>query len=89
VVWDVGWSLGDFEICNSPKYLFDQDHCIGSCTCKASCIAKQDEKHSKEPVNIPEMYELDEDNMMTQCAEGYITMIDDDSGVSLPSGLIN
>jgi hypothetical protein len=27
--------------------------------------------------------------MMTQCAEGYITMIDDDSGVSLPSGLMN
>ncbi len=27
--------------------------------------------------------------MLTQCAEGYITMIDDDSGVSLPSGLMN
>ncbi len=53
------------------------------------CIAKQDEKHSKEPVNIPEMHELDEDYMMTQCAEGYITMIDDDSCVSLPSGLMN
>jgi hypothetical protein len=53
------------------------------------CIAKQDEKHSKEPVDIPEMHELYEDYMMTQCAEGYITMIDDDSGVSLPSGLMN
>jgi hypothetical protein len=27
--------------------------------------------------------------MMTQCEEGYISMIDDDSGVSLPSGLMN
>ncbi len=53
------------------------------------CIAKQDETHSKEPVNIPEMHELDEDYMMTQCAEGYIFMIDDDSGVSLPSKLMN
>jgi hypothetical protein len=35
------------------------------------------------------MHEIDEDYMMTQCAEGYITMIDDDSGVSLPSGLMN
>jgi hypothetical protein len=53
------------------------------------CIAKQDEKHSKEPVDSPEMHELDEDYMLTQCAEGYITMIDDASGVSLPSGLMN
>jgi hypothetical protein len=53
------------------------------------CIAKQDDKHSNEPVDIPEMHELDEDNMMTQYAERYITMIDDDSGISLPSGLMN
>ena len=25
------------------------------------CIAKQDEKHSKEPVNISEMHEIDEE----------------------------
>jgi hypothetical protein len=53
------------------------------------CIAKQDEKHSKELVNIPEIYVLDKDYMMTQCPEGYITMTDDDSGVSLPSGLMD
>jgi hypothetical protein len=53
------------------------------------CIAKQDEKHSKKPVNIPEIHELDEYYMMTQCTEGYISMTDDDSGVSLPSGLMD
>ncbi len=84
--------LGDFEICNSPKHLFDQDYCIGSCTGKTSyfCIDEQDEKHYKEPVNIPEtLIELDEDNMMTQCPERYITMTADDIGVSLPSGLMD
>ena len=35
------------------------------------------------------MHELNEDYMMTQCEEGYISMIDDNSGVSLPSGLMN
>ncbi len=45
------------------------------------CIGKQDEKNSKEPVNIPETLLQDEDYMMTQCAEGYITMTADDSGV--------
>ncbi len=52
------------------------------------CVDKQDEKHSKEPVNIPETLVLDEDYMMTQCPEGYITMTADDRGVSLPSGLM-
>ncbi len=50
------------------------------------CIDKEDEKHLKEPFNIPETLVLDEDYMMTQCPEGYITMTADDSGVSLPSG---
>jgi hypothetical protein len=53
------------------------------------CIDKQDEKHLKEPVNIPETLVLDENYMMTQCPEGYITMTADDSGVSLPSGLMD
>jgi hypothetical protein len=53
------------------------------------CIGKQDEKNSKDPVNIPETPLQDEDYMMTQCAEGYITMTADDSGVSLPAGLMN
>jgi hypothetical protein len=44
------------------------------------CIDKQDEKHSKEPVNILETLVLDEDYMMTQCPEGHITMTADDSG---------
>ena len=52
------------------------------------CIDKQDKKHSKEQVNIPETLVLDEDYMMTQCPEGYITMTADGSGVSLSSGLM-
>ncbi len=52
------------------------------------CIDKQDEKHSKEQVNIPETLVLDKDYMMTQCPEGYITMTADGSGVSLSSGLM-
>jgi hypothetical protein len=53
------------------------------------CIDKEDEKHLKAPVNIPETLLLDEEYMMTQCPEGFITMTADDSGVSLPSGLMN
>ncbi len=55
------------------------------------CIDKAGEKHLKEPVYIPETHVLDEDYMMTLCPEGYITMTmtADDSGVSLPSGLMD
>jgi hypothetical protein len=88
---DIGWSLGEIEVCDSPKYLLTRTIALVHALVKLHnfCIDKQDEKHSKEPVNIPQTLVLDEDYMMTQCPEGYITMTANDSGVSLPSGLMN
>ena len=58
------------------------------------CIDMHDKMHSKElaPGDIPERLQEDEDYMVTHSPEGYITMTTtatNDSGVSLPSGLMD
>jgi hypothetical protein len=90
-VWDVGWFLGYFEICISPKYSSTRTIALVHALAKLHnfCIDKQEKRHSKEPVSIPDRLLQDEDYMMMQCSERYITMTTYDSGVSLPVGLMD